>query len=422
MPEPFKASKELNNLKSNYFTIVSLSNIEKYVLTMDGNQPIELFEMGDCFWALLHLILKYFKNVKKYDIATYHDYHGWVPFPDDYIRFNTNKPQLQLPEGLSEDEQKTFLLETITEKSRFKKKLVYSFWYIDLLKLADMFLNISDLNLHWRYRWELTNCKFQLPLKKLHLDGAEEIGLLHERFNSLNLQSLTLCFSNFSNCLPLGKLDEYFPKLIFLTIVSYSSTLTEDLARLQSRSHQNLKTLLIHGPDPTLLKKKLVGGLIFSFPRASISWWDGLTLGSCGEYTLDLLNVMTPCLCYGRIGYHMVWTLRDTPDAELVSFAGFGTEFEVYLELIYSKNQLIELYRIVREVGRAILETGSWKNINEENADEGRLRERVTQTVIQATDETRLVMGDDAEGRHTRNKSGKFLLFFKGMFRSSGRT
>lgn len=45
--------KQINNRKSSRLTIVSLSNLEKYISAIDANQSILVFEIRNCFQALL---------------------------------------------------------------------------------------------------------------------------------------------------------------------------------------------------------------------------------------------------------------------------------------------------------------------------------------------------------------------------------
>ncbi|KAG5420051.1 hypothetical protein I9W82_001931 [Candida metapsilosis] len=349
--QKLKFHKDINNTKTNQFTVISLYNLEKYMMAMDANFPIVIFAFDDCYPVLLDCILRRFQKVRSYEVSSF--YYGYHTYPLNDLRvqyrnqreFTYTAPPLPDEVELdSEEAQRKVLMKEIFEHSQYNSVLDYEWHSARFLHLFDKFLFVTDLGISLPM-YDSPKFRFNSQLKTLRISGSRSHveGHIGEYFNTSALENLSLSWHfNLDIFLPVTELDEKLPKLANLTIFACNLEFDEFIADWRERTHRTLESLVIktHESDKECFEG--IAGLFFSFPNACINWWaDDYWNGDCLRFEDDLIKMMSPRLSHGVLCYHINNDHASKLNGTQIRVCNSeGEEMMVHLKKFYSSEEI----------------------------------------------------------------------------------
>ncbi|KAG5419986.1 hypothetical protein I9W82_001866 [Candida metapsilosis] len=323
----FKFHKDINNFKTNKFTIISFDNFTAYLPKLDPNEPIyhlELFDIPIHFDDDIAIHLKkieYFSVIaERYDVS-------WL----------TN---------YTEDPPSVFSYWTAAcGNKNYSRVVIYDDDICDSRELENIMLSDFSRNNH-------VKC-----LKMTVRDGYRDLELLNQVsiFETGDIQELSLeTFMKISSHLT-GDLAHSFPKLKRLSLgvhegISYIGKGPGDFQQL---SHDNLQTLLISTDSgKENYPPAEMTSLFHNFPSATIHWWDTHFIEWPRRYAFDFLHMLSPTLPFAVMGLHWAsnsakfrkdpywkqrWTIRA---GKYMTKGDRGRDLEVLLKRVYSSKEL----------------------------------------------------------------------------------
>ena len=334
---PFKFHKDINNFKTNKFTIISFQNFKKYMHEMDKKESIYLLEI---FWIpekFEKKIAKHLKHIKYftvisdgYDAAAETNgkgYKGVQRRTEQHFTAVCGKKnytrRLEYDDcDYDFHELNEVLLLNLPRNNHVKcLKLTVFNGYRDL-ELINQVSHLTELYMTFNITHGINprpfNAKITLPLQKVYIiwtepnDRIKETSNLYfyieDVFETQYIQELSLeSITTFDNHLK-GDLTYSFPKLRQLCLGAY-----EDIYGFSSQgnlhdfdllSHHNLQMLII----TTWWGQKRytpanIASLFYNFPQASIHWWYSFLLEKPG-YMFDSLAMLSPNLPFAVLGLH----------------------------------------------------------------------------------------------------------------------
>lgn len=320
----FQYHKDINNFKSNQFTIISLKTLERYMWQMDSDQFIRNFELYEGHLVLIDCILRHFHSIKYLKVILRRFFY-WVENSDvdfcdaipGYIRacklktifiFNQyiRRPRRKLVQP--EEERTWFYLPLGTRQS--------------VINLASQLSNITTLLMDFdrcvNYSNVFTNMKLRkLSIKRLRMPNS---FIVDEVFNTENLQELTLVVSSpLNRFFSVFELDTKYPRL-FLLCLQYRKTNEKDSYAndLLNYKHKTLEMLTVCYGSPKQVPIKTMCSLSSPFPVASINLWFYWEQ-ECQDEDSEKIIMMSPRVPHGIVGVHMLYIDQTGLDECLMS-------------------------------------------------------------------------------------------------------
>ncbi|KAG5416958.1 RRN3 [Candida metapsilosis] len=346
-----KFHKDINNTKTNQFTVISLYNLEKYMMAMDADFPIVIFEFDDCYPVLLDCILRRFQKVRNYEVSSF--YYGYHTYPLNDLRvqyrnrreFTYTAPPLPDEVELdSEEAQRKILMKEIFEQSQYNPILDYEWDCPRFLHLFDKFLYVTDLGIMFPM-YGSPKFRFNSQLKTLRILGSRCYveGHIGEYFNTSALENLSLSGQlRLDIFLPVTELDEKLPKLTNLIIFACSLPFDEFIADWRERTHRTLESLIIRTDEAHKECFEGIAKLYFNFPNACINWWaDDLWDGNCLKFEDELIKMMSPRFSHDVLCYHINNDHASKLNGTQITVCNSkGEEMVVHLKKLYSSKEI----------------------------------------------------------------------------------
>ena len=337
----FKFHKDINNFKTNKFTIISFNNFKEYMPKMDPNEPIHLLEMFDMPSEFEKQIALHLKKIEYFTVIS-----------NNYDAASTTNG-----EGYSEpDELSSWIkapnFSTACGDKNYTRKLEYDDCDYDFHELDEVLLlnvprndSVKCLKLHANngYRdfnlinqvstltelyitFDIThgvhvrkvNFKITLPLQKLYIiwnapyDRIKQTSTLvfgiEKAFETRYIQELALEVGCGFNYLIKNDLTNSFPRLRQLCLGINEGPCSNDdkaLDEFNQISHSNVQMLII--ATGKKLEEELASkfaNLFYKFPQANIHWWNTRLVQIEEGYKLDIFCMLSPSLPFAVVGLH----------------------------------------------------------------------------------------------------------------------
>lgn len=293
----FRFHKNLNNLKSYGYTIISMNTLEKYLATMDRYQPITRFEFVVCHLIIFECVIRHFHSIKFFALnqSLVSEYYFTVYFDYQIIQYlkmlglNTIHICPRTRGVIFDNESRTSEL-TIEYMS-------YILEFVDQLPcLTSLNVERTDLGLDYQSK---------LKLQTLRLfDVTIEFNLIERTFTTRFLKELFVAGS-----FPLYKivssrnLHDEFPSLVQLCVLLYEDSV-QNVQRLALLSHKSLQGIIIHTIGFNAAYAKAICKLRSGFPLASINWLFQPTMWCLKSLIYELVSVCSPKLPLSYVAVH----------------------------------------------------------------------------------------------------------------------
>ncbi|KAG5420957.1 hypothetical protein I9W82_000047 [Candida metapsilosis] len=301
----FRYHKDINNLKSNKFTIISVETLERYLAHMDKTQTIYRLEMDqfyltlmECIFRLLHikfLVLR--QNTiccpQRVDIVMYQDVElnlelGGIEVFKSNQRWlvPTKVSNVELPPG------RTWLpfIEYYTHSPADSTTPTSYHFVIDVdsVDLSNLFkdVNVSKLNINSE--------DLYIPFYFCNI------------FNTEILQELTIVgYFLFCNLFEEYDLTRKFPKLKSLCLRVYGLVQPDKImTSLPQYSHKTLEMFTVSTVDYSIDYANILCNMGANFPAASINWWRESASGIQHRDFDENIVALSPNLPLGIVGDH----------------------------------------------------------------------------------------------------------------------
>ena len=377
----FKFHKDINNFKTNKFTIISFDNFTAYLPKLDPNEPIyhlELFDIPIHFDDDIAIHLKkieYFSVIaERYDVSWLTNYTEDPPSVRSYWTAacgNKNYSRVVIYDDdiCDSRELENIMLLDFSRNNHVKcLKMTVRDGYRDL-ELLNQVSSVTELYLTFYVTrgnyFHKTNFKITLPLQKLYIiwnhpfSGDNRRNLLifkiEQVFETGDIQELSLeTFMKISSHLT-GDFAHSFPKLKRLSLGVHEgiSYIGKGPGEFQQLSHDNLQTLLISTDSgKENYPPAEMTSLFHNFPLATIHWWDTHFIEWPRRYAFDFLHMLSPTLPFAVMGLHWAsnlakfrkdpywkqrWTIRA---GKYMTKGDRGRDLEVLLKRVYSSKEL----------------------------------------------------------------------------------
>ncbi|KAI5961125.1 hypothetical protein CANMA_003899 [Candida margitis] len=337
----FKFHKDINNFRTNKYTVVSKYVLYKCMSQIRQDVKINHLILSDYDETLIKQVLGHFQSIRTFEVIrsfglnrqghlTFHkEMSRELMFSDmraNNLFSNTvfipppfNPNQFEIPSNIK------------TSLSLFVTSDIVN-W--DFLHPFPFITNLTVLAFR---RDMLTKRVENLRLHKLHLHHLMEVVdyTISDVFNTIALRELTIVgYIQIEKVFPNHKLDEEYPQLAQFCLRHNGEETQEFTIRdLLNFSHINLSMLILATKFSNPKTARAISWLCLYFPKASINWWfeprgfpiRALGINNCitdSAFTNDIY-MLSPQLPFGVIGYHF-------PKLRIINRTGGHLTFLLY--------------------------------------------------------------------------------------------
>lgn len=320
-PSRFKFHKNINNFRTNKYTVISKYVLYKYMSQIRQDVIINHLILYEYDETLIEQVLEHFKSIRAFEVILSFGYNsqGYYAYCEGMAKFMFNDLRAENSFSNTEFIPSPFNPNLFEIPSDIKKSLnLYvnsDFVNWDFLK---PFPFITSLTVLLCRRDMLTKDVWNLRLHKLHLHHLMKVVdyTISDVFNTIALRELTIAgYIQIEKVFSNHKLDEEYPQLAQLCLRHDGKETQEFTIRdLLNFTHINLSMLILATKFSNLKTARAISWLCLYFPKASVNWWyeprrfpiGALGIDNCrvdSAFTNDIY-MLSPQLPFGVVGYH----------------------------------------------------------------------------------------------------------------------
>lgn len=301
--QKFQYHKDINNIKSNKFTIISMKTLERYMCWMDPNQAIQHFELYGCHLVLIECILRHFHSIRYLQVILRHLF---------YWTLNTSVDICEsIPGYLRACNLKTiFIFNQYTRRSRtrlLQPRNEKTSFYLprstphNVIKLIDQLPNLTTLLMEMDPNVNYSNLFTNIKLRKLSIKnflGSREADrfIIDEIFDTKNLQKLiVLAHFRLHRLFSVFELDRKYPRLALLCL-EYQLSLEDEryIKEILKYGHKTLAMLTVIFFKHDIDFATTLCSLSPNFPVTSVKWWQDTSYWELHDEFSEKIIIMSP--------------------------------------------------------------------------------------------------------------------------------
>ena len=363
-PTQFKFHKDINNFRTNKYTVVSKHVLYKCMSQIRKDVVVNHFLLSDYDETLIEQVLGHFESIRTFEVIRYfgRNSQGNLTWYKKTSKLMFNDMREMNSFSNTEFVPPPFNPNLFEIPSDIKTSLNL-FVNSDIVNWDSLkpFSFITSLSVLVLRKDMLTKRVGNLRLHKLHLHHLMKVVdyTISDVFNTIELRELTIMgYIQIEKVFSNHKLDKEYPQLTQLCLRHNGEETHEFTIRdLLNFSHINLSMLILATKFSNLKTARAISWLCLHFPKASVNWWyepRGFPIGDLGiqncisdsTFTNEIY-MLSPQLPYGVVGYHFpkIRIYNRTGGYLDMSFTIAQRQSFVFLKKWYTDLELKTIYK-----------------------------------------------------------------------------